>query len=96
MHAIWALIAGIILLDIGGQAVHVVNQSMIFSARPEAHSRLVGCYMLFYAAGSGAGAIAATNMYARSGWTGVCLLGFAVSLAALIFWATSLRWMSRS
>ena len=37
----------------GGQAVHVTNQSMIFKTRPEMHSRLVGCYMLFYAAGLG-------------------------------------------
>jgi predicted MFS family arabinose efflux permease len=50
-----ALVVGIILLDLGGQALHVTNQSMIFRAPPEAHSRLVGLYMLFYAAGSGAG-----------------------------------------
>ena len=47
------LIVGIVLLDVGGQAVHVVNQSMILGARPDAHARLVGCYMLFYSAGSG-------------------------------------------
>ena len=36
------LLIGIILLDLGGQALHVTNQSMIFRTRPEAHSRLVG------------------------------------------------------
>ena len=40
----------------GGRAIHVLNQSMIFSAHPQSHSRLVGCYMLFYAVGSGLGA----------------------------------------
>jgi hypothetical protein len=39
----------------GGQALHVTNQSLIFRTRPEAHSRLVGLYMLFYAIGSGLG-----------------------------------------
>ncbi|MBZ7401715.1 MFS transporter [Klebsiella grimontii] len=81
-----ALLAGIVLLDLGGQALHVTNQSMIFRTRPEAHSRLVGLYMLFYALGSGLGAISTTAVYARAGWQGVCLLGASVSLLALLFW----------
>ncbi|WDQ09800.1 MFS transporter [Klebsiella grimontii] len=81
-----ALLAGIVLLDLGGQALHVTNQSMIFRTRPEAHSRLVGLYMLFYALGSGLGAVSTTAVYARAGWQGVCLLGASVSLLALLFW----------
>ncbi|MGU3485559.1 MFS transporter [Enterobacter bugandensis] len=81
---------GIILLDLGGQALHVTNQSMIFRTRPEAHSRLVGLYMLFYAAGSGLGALGTTMTYAFAGWPGVCLLGASVSLLALVFW-----WLTR-
>ena len=81
-----ALLAGIVLLDLGGQALHVTNQSMIFRTRPEAHSRLVGLYMLFYALGSGLGAVSTTAVYARAGWQGLCLLGASVSLLALLFW----------
>ena len=81
-----ALLAGIVLLDLGGQALHVTNQCMIFRTRPEAHSRLVGLYMLFYALGSGLGAVSTTAVYARAGWQGVCLLGASVSLLALLFW----------
>lgn len=81
-----ALLAGIVLLDLGGQALHVTNQSIIFRTRPEAHSRLVGLYMLFYALGSGLGAVSTTAVYARAGWQGVCLLGASVSLLALLFW----------
>jgi len=88
--SLWALVAGIILLDLGGQALHVTNQSLIFRIQPEAHGRLVGLYMLFYAMGSGLGAIGTTAVYSRAGWQGVCLLGAAVSLAALLFW-----WMTR-
>lgn len=90
-HSLWFLIIGIIVLDLGGQAIHVTNQSMIFSTQPEAHSRLVGCYMLFYSVGSGLGAIASTAVFAAAGWSGVCLLGAGVSLAALLFWAITLR-----
>lgn len=84
------LLIGIILLDLGGQALHVTNQSMIFRTRPEAHSRLVGLYMLFYAVGSGLGALSTTMTYAFAGWPGVCLLGASVSLLALVFW-----WLTR-
>lgn len=81
-----ALMLGIVLLDLGGQALHVTNQSMILRTRPEASGRLIGLYMLFYAAGSGLGAIASTMAYARAGWQGVCQLGAAVSLLALLLW----------
>ncbi|MDE3322316.1 MFS transporter [Acinetobacter nosocomialis] len=85
-YSLWALVIGIVLLDLGGQALHVTNQSMIFRTRPEAHSRLVGLYMLFYAIGSGLGAISATTTYVYAGWLGVCTLGASVSLLALLFW----------
>lgn len=89
-YSLWALVIGIVLLDLGGQALHVTNQSMIFRTRPEAHSRLVGLYMLFYAIGSGLGAISTTATYAYAGWFGVCALGAGVSLLALLFW-----WVTR-
>lgn len=89
--SLWALAIGIVLLDLGGQALHVTNQSLIFRTRPEAHSRLVGLYMLFYAVGSGVGAIGTTITYAHFGWQGVCLLGASVSLLALVFW-----WVTRT
>ncbi|PQI90550.1 MFS transporter [Acinetobacter baumannii] len=90
-YSLWALVIGIVLLDLGGQALHVTNQSMIFRTRPEAHSRLVGLYMLFYAVGSGVGAISTTATYAYAGWLGVCSLGACVSLLALLFWWRTMK-----
>ena len=80
------LVLGILMLDLGVQALHVTNQSLIFRAGNASHSRLVGCYMLFYAVGSGTGAWAATAVFDIGGWHGVCALGAGVSLAALGFW----------
>lgn len=91
--SLWALVIGIVLLDLGGQMLHVTNQSMILRTRPEAHSRLIGLYMLFYAAGSGLGAIGTTATYAHASWQGVCALGAAVSLLALVFWAATRQYM---
>ncbi len=94
--SLWALVLGIVLLDLGGQAIHVTNQSMIFKTQPAAHSRLVACYMFFYTVGSGLGAIASTGVYAAARWNGVCLLGAAVSLLALVFWGLTLRHMPQA
>jgi predicted MFS family arabinose efflux permease len=90
-HAPWALVVGVVALDLAGQAIHVTNQSLIFRASSAAASRLVGCYMVFYAVGSGAGAIASTQIYATAGWNGVCLLGAGVSAVALVFWKATAK-----
>ena len=89
-QALWPLIVGIIALDLAGQAIHVTNQSLIFKQESDGHSRMVACYMLFYAVGSGLGAIAATSVQALAGWWGVCGLGALVSLVALVFWRLTL------
>ena len=68
------------------QAVHVTNQSLIVATRPDAASRLVGAYMVFYSIGSALGAIASTVVYAMAGWIGVCVLGASISAVALLFW----------
>jgi len=88
-RSVFVLIAGIVLLDLAVQAVHVTNQSLILGLRPEARSRMTAGYMIFYSLGSGAGAFASTRAYAYAGWTGVCWLGGAVSAAALLFWVLS-------
>ncbi|MFC3448034.1 MFS transporter [Amycolatopsis speibonae] len=85
--SLWALVAGAILLDLAVQAVHVTSQTLIYPLRPDAGSRLIGGYMIFYSVGSGVGAIGSTAVYAVAGWTGVCLLGAAFSASALIVWS---------
>jgi predicted MFS family arabinose efflux permease len=84
-----ALAAGIVMLDLAVQAVHVTNQSMIFARLPEARSRLVAGYMIFYSIGSGMGAMASTWIYAHAGWNGVSLLGAGLSATALVFWVST-------
>jgi len=84
--SLWALLLGVITLDLGLQAVHVTSQSMIYSVRPQAQSRLTAGYMLFYSMGSALGSIASTAMYAWGGWMGVCLLGAGINAVALLYW----------
>ena len=95
-QSFFALCIGIILLDMGGQALHVTSQIMIFRGSSDAHSRLVGIYMLFYAIGSGIGAITTTVTYVYIGWVGVCFLGFLITMIALLFWWLSLSYISEN
>lgn len=89
--SIAALILGVIAIDLAVQAVHVTSQSVIFAARPEATSRLVGSYMVFYSLGSACGSIASTLIYAEAGWSGVCILGATIGAGALVFWVFTLQ-----
>jgi len=89
--SLWALLLGVITLDLGLQAVHVTSQSMIYSVRPEAQSRLTAGYMLFYSIGSALGSIVSTAMYAWAGWIGVCALGAGINGLALIYWWLTLK-----
>ncbi|MFE3197343.1 MFS transporter [Embleya sp. NPDC059237] len=86
-RSLWALVVGTIVLDLAVQAVHVTNQSLIYPLRPDAGSRLIGGYMIFYSIGSAGGAIASTTLYAAAGWTAVCLLGAGFGALALLLWA---------
>jgi predicted MFS family arabinose efflux permease len=94
--SLWALTAGIIVLDFAIQAVHVTSQTLIFGLRPEARSRLVAAYMVFYSAGSAVGAISATLAYAHAGWAGVSVLGALTSAAAYAVWASTRNVAQRS
>ncbi|MGK5543595.1 MFS transporter [Streptomyces sp. URMC 127] len=85
--SLWALFAGVILLDLAVQAVHVTNQTLIYALHPDAGSRLIGGYMVFYSVGSATGAIAVTFLYTVAGWGAVCALGAAFSCLGLVLWA---------
>ncbi|MXQ68050.1 MFS transporter [Actinomadura rayongensis] len=87
--SLWALAVGVVVLDFAVQAVHVTSQSVIYAARPDAGSRVIGGYMVFYSAGSASGALAATALYAAAGWGAVCALGAGFSAAALAVWAAT-------
>ncbi|YBV96301.1 MFS transporter [Phyllobacteriaceae bacterium JZ32] len=90
-HSLLWLIAGVLIIDFGLQAVHVTNQAMIYRVRPDAQNRLTAAYMVFYSIGSAGGSALSTWVYAHAGWNGVCLLGAGISLVTLAFWAATSR-----
>jgi predicted MFS family arabinose efflux permease len=63
-----ALIGGILILDVGVQGVHITNQSIIYSLRADARSRINSAYMTTYFVGGAAGsAVAASPTPRRAG-----------------------------
>ena len=84
-----ALVAGIVVLDLAAQGMHITNQSEIFRLRPEARSRINSAYMTSYFIGGAAGSAASATVYSTAGWTGVSVVGAAFGGAALLTWVAS-------
>ncbi|MEW2484990.1 MFS transporter [Streptomyces sp. NPDC048411] len=88
-QSLWLLCAGVILLDFAVQAVHVSNQHLITTARPQQTSSVIGAYMAFYSLGSALGAVTTTWTYTAAGWPAACLLGTGYATVALAIYALS-------
>ena len=86
-----AVLAGIVVLDIGVNGVHITNQSEIYRLQPEARSRVNAFYMTSCFVGAAAGSAVAAFVYERWSWDGVCALGVAIGLASLALWAFGAR-----
>ena len=79
-----ALIIGVILFDLGVQATHISNQTLIFSLRPDARNRLNTVYMVSYFIGGATGTFLATQAWHKYQWNGVVFIGLVFSSLALI------------
>ena len=82
-----ALLAGVLVLDVGTTGVHITNQSEIYRLQPEARSRVNAFYMTSCFVGAAAGSAVAAFVFERWNWNGVCALGGAIGLAASALWA---------
>ncbi|WP_254068896.1 MFS transporter [Streptomyces sp. TM32] len=85
-----ALLAGVIVLDLSVQAMHISNQHLVYAVRPEARNRLNSAYMASYFAGGAVGSALTSAVWTAGGWSGVCVLGAALAAAALLVWAADL------
>ncbi|HVW96370.1 MAG TPA: MFS transporter [Mucilaginibacter sp.] len=83
-HSMAGLIIGVIILDMGVQATHISNQSIIFALRPEARNRINTIYMVTYFIGGSVGTFFATQLWKNYQWTGVCVTGTVISIVTLI------------
>ncbi len=79
-----ALLAGVVVLDIGTQGMQITNQAIIYALRPEARSRVNSAYMFCYFLGGAAGSVTAGAVFSAWHWRGVCVLGAAFGLGSIL------------
>lgn len=77
------IVVGVVVLDLGVQGTHILNQSTIYEIAPDARSRINAVYMTSYFVGGALGSAAGAFVYDRSGWGAVCLLGAALGILAI-------------
>jgi predicted MFS family arabinose efflux permease len=90
-HSIIGLIIGVILLDMGVQATHISNQSIIFALIPEARNRINTVYMVSYFIGGALGTFFASLVWKNYEWNGVCAIGIILSVIVIIVHLLSYR-----
>ena len=83
-HSIIGLMAGVLLVDLGMQSLHITNQKIIFSNTPEARNRVNTIYMVGFFIGGAFGTVAGAIAWGNYQWIGVGVLGIILSVSILI------------
>ncbi len=83
-NSIIGLIIGVILVDLGLQALHITNQNIIFSKNPEARNRVNTIYMVGFFIGGALGTSLGAYAWEQFEWTGVSVLGILLSVIIAI------------
>ena len=82
--SLWALILGVIVLDLAAQLLHVSNMSAVMRINPDMRNRLNSGYMTVYFMGGALGSLTAAAVYQYAGWQGITLTGALVALVGLV------------
>lgn len=72
-HNVFLFVIGIILIDIGQQAIHVTNQTRIYTLVPEARNRLNTIFMSVSFVGAACGSALGLWLWSLGGWTMFCV-----------------------
>jgi predicted MFS family arabinose efflux permease len=86
--ALALLVVAGVLLDFGVQGNFVLGSRAIFALGPESRSRLNGLYMATFFAAGAAGSALGGWAFAHGGWPLASWIGFALPVAALLYFAT--------
>ncbi len=89
------MVAGIVLLDLGQQSVHVSNQARVYGLIPEARNRLNTVYMTVSFIGTSMGSAVGLWVWDKAKWNGVCLAGGISVLLAFTVYALTYKHVSK-
>ncbi len=83
---IFLFVIGIILIDIGQQAIHVTNQTRIYTLLPEARNRLNTIFMSVSFVGASCGSALGLWLWSLGGWAMFCYGITAIILLNIIIY----------
>jgi len=83
-NSLIGLAIGVIIVDLGLQALHITNQNIIFSRNLEARNRVNTIYMVGFFIGGALGTSLGAYAWTHYGWTGVSVLGLLLSVSIAI------------
>ncbi len=86
-HTLAGMIAGVIAIDFGIQAVHISNQTRIYALIPEARNRVNTVYITATFVGTSGGSAYGLWLWSTGGWTTFCAGCMGLMLVALIIFA---------
>ena len=89
------MIAGIVLLDLAMQGIHVSNQSRVYALIPAARNRLNTVYMTVSFTGTSLGSSLGVVACDGARWTGGCVAAMVLTLLALAVYGLTSRKGSR-
>jgi predicted MFS family arabinose efflux permease len=84
-HSFTGIIIGVILMDMGVQATHISNQTLIYALKPQARNRINTIYMVTYFVGGSIGTFIAAQAWKYEQWKGVCAVCIGLAVIAMIF-----------
>ncbi|KKD06634.1 hypothetical protein TN53_17655 [Streptomyces sp. WM6386] len=90
-HSLAALIAGVVILDLGLHMMSVLNMSEILKLRPEARSRMQAAYLICYFVAGAAGSALSALLWTHFGWNAISAAGAACGTLGLLLWLATFR-----
>ncbi len=90
-ESIVGLVIGIILIDIGIQAIHISNQTRVYSILPEARNRLNTVFMSFSFFGTALGSAFGLLLWEIGAWESVSLGGILLATLALVVYGITYK-----
>ena len=85
-QSLFALLFGVLILDLAAQLVLVSNQNAVYELQPQARNHLNAGYITCYFIGGASGSSLGSQRHQWYDWNGVVAAGIAISLLALAVW----------
>jgi predicted MFS family arabinose efflux permease len=90
-NVVTGMIAGIVLLDLAMQCIHVSNQTRVYALIPAARNRLNTVYMTVSFIGTSMGSAIGLFAWDKWAWNGVCLAGALLTLVAFAIYGLTYK-----